>query len=187
MLTLVIGGARSGKSRYAQALIGQRQAIYVATARRTRDREMVSRIDRHRADRPEAWITIEEPEAVPRTVRAAAPLDAPVLVDCVTLWLSNLLERESHTPARKQQEILLNAVRELADGSQMRQVIAVTNEVGGGIVPATRAGRRFRDLQGWANQILADQAESVVLVVAGLPLILKTGRNADDRVTLTSV
>jgi adenosylcobinamide kinase/adenosylcobinamide-phosphate guanylyltransferase len=176
MLTLVLGGARSGKSRYAQTLVGQRQAIYVATARRTRDREMAGRIDRHRADRPDSWITIEEPEAVPSVVRTAPPADAPVIVDCVTLWLSNLFERESHTPARRQQEILMAAVRDLADASKLRDVIAVSNEVGGGIVPTTRVGRRFRDLQGWANQILAAEAESVTLVVAGLPLALKGER-----------
>lgn len=173
MLTLVLGGARSGKSRYAQSLIGQRQAVYVATARRSRDREMAGRINRHRADRPGSWITIEEPEWVPRAVRDAAPAGAPVLVECVTLWLSSLLERESHTPAQRQQEILMAAVRELADASRTREVIAVSNEVGGGIVPTTRVGRRFRDLQGWANQILAAEAQSVVLVVAGLPLTLK--------------
>lgn len=173
MLTLVLGGARSGKSRYAQGLVGDRPAIYVATARRNRDRDMSSRIERHRADRPVSWITIEEPELVPRVVRTAAPVDAPVLVECVTLWLSNLFERESRTPLRRQQEILMSAVRELAEASRVREVIVVSNEVGGGIVPPTRVGRRFRDLQGWANQILAAEAQSVVLVVAGLPLALK--------------
>lgn len=174
MLTLVLGGARSGKSRYAQALIGERQAIYVATARRTRDHEMSGRIERHRADRPASWTTIEEPELVPRVVRSATPVDAPVIVECATLWLSNLFERESHTPARRQQDILMAAVRELADASRLREVVVVSNEVGGGIVPTTRVGRRFRDLQGWANQILAAEAQSVVFVVAGLPLALKT-------------
>lgn len=174
MLTLVLGGARSGKSRYAQALIGERQAIYVATARRTRDHEMSGRIERHRADRPASWTTIEEPELVPRVVRTATPVDAPVIVECATLWLSNLFERESHTPARRQQDILMAAVRELADASRLREVVVVSNEVGGGIVPTTRVGRRFRDLQGWANQILAAEAQSVVFVVAGLPLALKT-------------
>lgn len=174
MLTLVLGGARSGKSRYAQALIGDRQAIYVATARRTRDREMSGRIERHRADRPSSWTTIEEPESVPRVVRTATPLDAPVLVECATLWLSNLFERESHTPARRQHDILMTAVREVADASRLREVVVVSNEIGGGIVPTTRVGRRFRDLQGWANQILAAEAQSVVLVVAGLPIVLKS-------------
>jgi adenosylcobinamide kinase / adenosylcobinamide-phosphate guanylyltransferase len=174
MLTLVLGGARSGKSRYAQALIGDRQAIYIATARRTHDREMSQRIERHRADRPSSWTTIEEPESVPRVVRTATPVDAPVIVECVTLWLSNLFERESHTPPRRQRDVLMTAIRELADASQLRDVIVVSNEVGGGIVPSTRVGRRFRDLQGWANQILAAQAHSVVLVVAGVPLALKT-------------
>jgi adenosylcobinamide kinase/adenosylcobinamide-phosphate guanylyltransferase len=174
MLTLVLGGARSGKSRYAQTLIGDRRAIYIATARRTRDREMAGRIERHRADRPLSWITVEEPEMVPSVVRTAAPVDAPVLVECLTLWLSNLFERESQTAPRRQQDILMAAVGELADASRSRDVVVVSNEVGSGIVPATRVGRRFRDLQGWANQMLAAQAQSVVLVVAGLPLVLKT-------------
>ena len=174
MLTLVLGGARSGKSRYAQALIGDRRTIYVATTRRTRDREMSGRIEKHRADRPSSWTTIEEPESVPRIVRTAAPADAPVIVECVTLWLSNLLERESHTPTRRQHDILMAAVRELADASRLREVVVVSNEVGGGIVPTTRVGRRFRDLQGWANQILAAEAQSVVLIVAGLPIVLKS-------------
>jgi adenosylcobinamide kinase/adenosylcobinamide-phosphate guanylyltransferase len=101
-------------------------------------------------------------------------VDAPVIVECVTLWLSNLFERESHTPARRQQDILMAAVRELAEASRVREVIAVSNEVGAGVVPTTRVGRRFRDLQGWANQILAAEAQSAVLVVAGLPLALKS-------------
>ncbi len=185
MLTLVLGGARSGKSRYAHELIGDRAAIYVATARRSRDREMSGRIQRHRADRPASWITIEEPELVPQVVRSAEPANSPVLVECVTLWLSNLFERESHTPARRQQEILMGSVRELADACREREVVAVSNEVGGGIVPATRVGRRFRDLQGWANQILAAEAHSVVLVVAGLPLVLKAQGRITSATTAT--
>jgi adenosylcobinamide kinase/adenosylcobinamide-phosphate guanylyltransferase len=173
MLTLVLGGARSGKSRYAQSLIGDRTAIYVATANRGGDREMDARIGRHRIDRPASWITIEEPEQVPTRVRDAVPLDAPVLLECVTLWLSNLSFRESRTPVRRQEDILLTAVRDLAEAARAREVVAVSNEVGSGIVPATRVGRRFRDLQGRANQLLAAEAARVVLVVAGLPLVLK--------------
>jgi adenosylcobinamide kinase/adenosylcobinamide-phosphate guanylyltransferase len=176
MLTLVLGGARSGKSRYAQALIGDRPAIYLATARRTRDGEMAGRIRRHRADRPASWITLEEPEWVPRVVRTAVPTDAPMLVECATLWISNLFERETQTAPRKQQEIVLEAVHDLADACRVRDVIVVSNEVGSGIVPTTRVGRRFRDLQGWANQILASEAMTVVLVIAGLPIVLKTKR-----------
>jgi adenosylcobinamide kinase / adenosylcobinamide-phosphate guanylyltransferase len=173
MLTLVLGGARSGKSRYAQMLVGDRVAIYVATARRDSDREMRTRIARHRDGRPPSWITIEEPEAVPAVVRRARPADAPVLVECVTLWLSNLFAREAQVPPRKQQDILLDAMHALAEASREREVIAVSNEVGTGIVPTTRVGRRFRDLQGWANQILAAEAAHVVFVIAGLPLVLK--------------
>ena len=173
MLTLVLGGARSGKSRYAQSLVGERPAIYIATARGEGDREMRGRIDRHRADRPGSWTTIEEPEAVAQAAGAAVPYDAPVIVDCATVWLANLFERESHTPPRKQQQRVLDAVRELARVSRTREVIVVSNEVGCGIVPAARVGRRFRDLHGWANQILAEEAATVILVVAGLPLALK--------------
>ena len=169
----MLGGARSGKSQYAQSLVGHRHAIYVATARRDGDREMRGRIERHRGDRPHDWSTLEEPEAVPSGVRTAAPIDAPVLVECATVWLASLFQRESHTPARRQQDILMAAVRELAQASRVREVIVVSNEVGSGIVPTTRVGRRFRDLQGWANQILAAEASSVILVVAGLPLVLK--------------
>ena len=134
---------------------------------------MRERIRKHRSDRPHQWITLEEPLNVPAAVRRASPADAPVIVDCVTLWLSNLFERESRTPARKQQALLLAAVHELAVVARDRDVIAVSNEVGGGIVPTTRVGRRSRDLQGWTNQLLAREAGRVVLVVAGLPITLK--------------
>jgi adenosyl cobinamide kinase/adenosyl cobinamide phosphate guanylyltransferase len=135
---------------------------------------MAGRIERHRGERPASWTTVEEPESVPHVVRTALPIDAPVIVECVTLWLSNLFERESHKSPRRQQDTLMAAIRDLAEASQSRDVIVVSNEVGCGIVPTTRVGRRFRDLQGWANQILAARAQSVVLVVAGLPLVLKT-------------
>ncbi|MBI2187596.1 MAG: bifunctional adenosylcobinamide kinase/adenosylcobinamide-phosphate guanylyltransferase [Acidobacteria bacterium] len=175
MLTLVLGGARSGKSRHAQSLVEGRQAIYIATAHRDpRDREMLARIARHRADRPASWITIEEPEAVPRVVRQAQPHDAPVVVECVTLWLSNLLHHEAQTPSRKQQEILLAEVRALVAAGECRELIVVSNDVSGGLHPLTKLGRRFQDLQGWANQILAEAAQEVVLVVAGIPLRIKT-------------
>lgn len=96
-----------------------------------------------------------------------------MLVDCLTLWLSNLFARESHTPPRNQQEILLAARRDFAEACRAREVVAVSNEIGTGIVPTTRVGRRFRDLQGWANQILAAEAIRVVFVIAGLALTLK--------------
>jgi adenosyl cobinamide kinase/adenosyl cobinamide phosphate guanylyltransferase len=134
---------------------------------------MLARITRHQSNRPKTWVTVEEPEAVPDAIRSARPPDAPIIVECATLWLSNLLAREAKTAARKQQDILLDAVRDLAAAAQHRDVIVVSNEVGGGIHPATRLGRRFRDLQGWANQILAEAAGDVILVTAGLPLALK--------------
>ena len=177
MLTLVLGGARSGKSRYAQSLIGPREAVYIATARHSsRDPDMEARIARHRADRPAAWTTIEEPEHVPAAILAARPVDAPVIVECATLWLANLMGREAETPPAKQEEILLDAVRDLATTGGSREVIVVSNEVGAGVHPVTAVGRRFQDLQGWANQILAAAASNVVLVVAGVPVTIKDGR-----------
>ena len=173
MLTLVIGGARSGKSRYAQSLVGDRQAIYVATARPDDDAEMLARITRHRAERPSSWVTIEEPEHVPDVVRTATPSDAPVLVECVTLWLSNLFLREASSSPTQQESVLLEAARELADASRVRNVVVVSNEIGHGVVPMTDVGRRFRDTHGWANQILAAEAACVVFMVAGLPVTLK--------------
>lgn len=182
MLTLVLGGARSGKSRYAQSLVEGREVVYIATARRSnRDRDMLARIVRHQADRPASWITIEEPEAVPLAVARARPSEAPVLVECATLWLSNLLAREATTPAHRQQEIVLAEVRALAAAGRQRELIVVSNEVGGSIHPPTRLGRRFRDLQGWANQILAADAATVVLIVAGLPIALKGGTRHEYR------
>ena len=188
MLTLILGGARSGKSRFAESLIGARRAIYIATARRDDDSEMDERIARHRRDRDRSWTTIEEPEDVPAAVREATPLEAPVLVDCATVWLSNLFARESHNPAPQQDDVVLNAARDLAAASRTREVIAVSNEIGAGGVPMTRVGRRFRDLHGWANQILAAEAADVVLVVAGLPLVIKGApRKSDSRFWPTRV
>lgn len=176
MLTLVLGGARSGKSSYAQSLVAGRRAVYVATARRDSDTEMRARIERHRRDRGDGWVTVEEPLDVSSVVRRATPHDAPIVVDCITLWLSNLMEREARVPLRKQQEIILGTLRDFAEAAKHREVIAVSNEVGSGIVPSTRVGRRFRDLQGRANQLLAGEARQVVFVVAGLPLQLKPER-----------
>jgi adenosyl cobinamide kinase/adenosyl cobinamide phosphate guanylyltransferase len=134
---------------------------------------MQTRITRHQEDRPPNWITIEEAERVAEVVRDAAPRDAAVIVDCVTVWLANLLWKHSTLDTNSQQEIILSAVLKLAEASRGRYVIAVSNEVGHGIVPENTIARRFRDLQGMANQLLAREARTVVLVVAGLPLFLK--------------
>ena len=184
MLTLVLGGARSGKSRYAQSLCGaSARVIYIATARAdeaANDQEMQERIARHRADRPADWQTVEESLDLPRVVREA-PVEATLLIDCATLWLSNLMwECRAETVAEQHRLILarvddlIEAVRRRAEDPVVAgEVVIVSNEVGGGLAPEHPVGRAFRDLQGFANQRLAQAADRVILVVAGLPLLLK--------------
>lgn len=178
MLTLVLGGARSGKSRHAQSLAAAAggPVLVVATAAPVspgEDPEMAARIARHRADRPSHWRTLEAPLDVVSAVRSAGPAEAIVLVDCVTLWISNLLyeHRALERPSREKK--VLGEVEALAAVLREREAIAVSNEVGEGIVPETPLAREFRDLQGQANQILAREASRVVLLVAGIPLTLK--------------
>ena len=164
-LTLVLGGARSGKSRYAESLIARLPPpwIYVATAE-ARDAEMAERIAAHQTRRGAGWKAIEAPRDL---VGALASTEkAPILVDCLTLWLSNLLLADVDIDA----EI---ARFEQALARVAAPIVLVANEVGFGIVPDSALGRRFRDLQGLLNQRIAAHADHVVLVVAGMPLILK--------------
>jgi adenosyl cobinamide kinase/adenosyl cobinamide phosphate guanylyltransferase len=163
-LTLVIGGARSGKSRHAEALI---EALpgpwsYLATATPL-DAEMAERVSVHRARRDSRWRTLEAPLEV---AAALARAEGPVLLDCLTLWLSNLMVGE-----RDLAEEMEGLDRALA--ARGHPVVLVTNEVGLGIVPESALGRRFRDEQGRLNQRMAALADRVVLVVAGLPIVVK--------------
>lgn len=173
MLTLVLGGARSGKSRYARSLASEHagEVVFVATAT-AGDEEMARRIARHRDERPPQWRTIEAPVDLVSALRAA-PSDALVLVDCVTIWLSNLLERHGALQVEERERRILDDVERFAAAARERTVVAVSNEVGEGIVPATPLGREFRDVCGLANQALAAEADRVVLVVAGLPVLVK--------------
>lgn len=165
-LILVIGGARSGKSRHAERLIAEHKPpwIYVATAEALDD-EMGERIAQHRARRDQAWQAMEAPHALADAIRQA-PADRPLLLDCLTLWLSNRLL----TAADVEPEIAT-----LCDvlGARSGATIVVSNEVGLGIVPENALARRFRDLAGIANQLLAARADRVELIAAGLPLRLK--------------
>jgi adenosylcobinamide kinase/adenosylcobinamide-phosphate guanylyltransferase len=165
-LILVIGGARSGKSRHAERLIAEYTPpwIYVATAEAL-DHEMGERIAQHRAWRDERWQTIEAPHALADAL-AEAPADRPLLLDCLTLWLSNRLL----AAADLEQEIasLLDVL-----GTRSGATIVVSNEVGLGIVPDNALARRFRDGAGMANQRLAARADRVEFIAAGLPLRLK--------------
>lgn len=164
-LTLVLGGARSGKSGFAEGLIAALPPpwIYVATAE-PRDEEMRARIAVHRARRGPSWQTVEAPQELAETIVLAQP--APVLVDCLTLWLSNLMLGAVDIDA----EI---ARLERALEAAAAPVALVSNEVGSGVVPEHPLGRRFRDLQGALNQRMAARADRVVLMVAGLPLAVK--------------
>jgi adenosylcobinamide kinase / adenosylcobinamide-phosphate guanylyltransferase len=164
-LTLVLGGARSGKSRHAESLIAALPPpwTYVATAE-AGDEEMAARIKSHRERRGAQWRTIEAPRELAKALSACG--DGPVLVDCLTLWLSNLMlaEADIEAEAAHLEETLVAANGPL---------VLVANEVGSGIVPSYPLGRRFRDAQGVLNQRIAARAERVILMVAGLPLLLK--------------
>jgi adenosylcobinamide kinase/adenosylcobinamide-phosphate guanylyltransferase len=165
--TLVLGGARSGKSRTAQNLIEAfpAQRVYVATAQAL-DEEMQQRIDRHRAERVDSWRTCEAPLDLAETIRKETGPGKAVLVECLTLWLSNLV-LAGQDPASATTE-LVRAIRE-ATGP----LVIVSNEVGHGIVPATPLGRVFRDAQGRLNQAVAEACDAVVFVAAGCPVLLK--------------
>jgi adenosylcobinamide kinase/adenosylcobinamide-phosphate guanylyltransferase len=165
VLTLVLGGARSGKSRYAEGLMASlpRPWTYIATAEALDD-EMAARIAAHRARRGHGWITREAPRELVEALDAHGT--APALVDCLTLWLSNLMlaGRDVDAEIDRLEDRLRRSTAEL---------VLVSNEVGSGIVPDNALARRFRDLQGSLNQRIAACSDRVVLVVAGLPVIVK--------------
>jgi adenosylcobinamide kinase/adenosylcobinamide-phosphate guanylyltransferase len=164
---LVLGGARSGKSRYAERLVedAARCGTYLATAE-AGDAEMAERIAAHRARRGPFWRTIEAPLALAAAIAAHAEPERPVLVDCLTLWLSNLILDGKQ--AGEEAGVLCSALRKAAGA-----VVLVSNEVGMGLVPETPLGRTFRDAAGLLNQKVAALADRVVFVAAGLPLVLK--------------
>jgi adenosylcobinamide kinase/adenosylcobinamide-phosphate guanylyltransferase len=175
MLTLILGGARSGKSRFAQKLAARAPRVcYVATLVPGDDAEMQARTARHRAARPASWRTVEEPLALADAVELASRESDVVLVDCLTLWLSNLSWEHRSEPARLEDSIQ-SQLRRIADAARSRCIILVSNEVGSGTVPESPVARAFRDAHGFLNQRVAEAADEVILVVAGLPLYLKNG------------
>jgi adenosylcobinamide kinase/adenosylcobinamide-phosphate guanylyltransferase len=165
-LILVLGGARSGKSRYAERLISEYAPpwTYIATAEALDD-EMRKRIAEHRARRDGRWHTIDAPHALEDAVRDA-PAEQPLLVDCLTLWLSNRLLVDADL--KQETGALVDTL-----AARTAPTIAVSNEVGLGIVPENALARRFRDAAGAANQMLAARADRVDFIAAGLPLRLK--------------
>jgi adenosylcobinamide kinase/adenosylcobinamide-phosphate guanylyltransferase len=171
MRHLILGGARSGKSAYAEqhaldhSSHGQR-FWYVATATASDDHEMVQRIEHHQQDRHACWQLIEEPLDVAAVIRQHATAADVVLIDCLTLWLTNALLNDTWA-------IVKQSFLEAVESSQA-QLYFVSNEVGSGIVPLGELSRQFVDESGWLHQALAQKCEQVSLVVAGLPVELKT-------------
>jgi len=166
---LILGGARSGKSSLAQDIAARRwpRPVYLATAE-ILDDEMAERVRLHRKARARRWRCVEEPLEIARIIRRGIPDTDGLLVDCLTIWLSNVLMKEGRGAFARRRDELIEALR------QARQdVILVANEVGMGVVPEHALGRTFRDLAGWLNQAVAKEADTVVLVTAGLPLALK--------------
>ena len=166
-LTLVLGGARSGKSRHAERLASTSglSPVYVATAQAL-DGEMARRIARHRARRGPVWRTVEEPLDLVATLQQECAPECIVLVDCLTLWLTNLMVAER--PVEAECARLLERLPSLES-----PLILVSNEVGQGIVPDNAMARAFVDHAGWLHQGIAERADAVVLMTAGLPHRLK--------------
>lgn len=166
-ITLVLGGTRSGKSSFAQSLAEEsnRQLVYIATAEAF-DEEMTDRIARHQNDRGAEWQTVEESLDLAAAVAAHSDPKTTILVDCLTIWLSNMMLANQDIAAA------LDALTQaLANAPGL--VILVSNEVGSGIVPESALGRQFRDEAGWMNQRIAAAADDVALITAGLPYWLK--------------
>ena len=178
-VVLIIGGVRSGKSRYAQRLAEQSTRVtFVATAERRQDEVMHRKIERHRAERPAHWATVEEPIALGRVIQASENKCDAILIDSLTLFGSNLVEACGSDEASIEASVgeLCAALK-----ATTRTVILVSNEVGSGVVPAYALGRRFRDIVGEINQRVAAVADTVLLMVAGLPFPLKGSLNGGQR------
>ena len=177
-LSLILGGARSGKSRFAEALVMRTRApwIYVATAEPL-DEEMRQRIVEHRRRRGPQWLTIEAPQELADAIEQQAGDGGAVLVDCLTLWLSNVLLAGRTLEAETDR--LLATLTRVTQLPGPGPIVLVSNEVGLGIVPDNALARRFRDAQGELNQRVAACADQVVLMTAGLAMVLKPGTNGD--------
>ena len=171
-LVLILGGVRSGKSRYAQQLasdVGNR-VLFLATAE-AGDDEMKRRIARHKSSRPESWRTIEEQMDIAGVLRKNAARADAVIIDCVTVWLSNLMMHNEKLSEKEMTAVIDRLIDTYAQGEAT--YIIVSGEVGMGIVPEHPLGRIFRDYLGLANQRLAAKADRVVLMVAGIALDVK--------------
>jgi adenosylcobinamide kinase/adenosylcobinamide-phosphate guanylyltransferase len=169
MLQLILGGARSGKSRLAEKLAADTglAVTYIATSQPL-DGEMNERVAHHRARRPAEWGLIEEPVQLARVLQENARADRCLLVDCLTLWMTNLLMLDDAGRLAREREALLDCLAQLPG-----EIVFVSNETGMGVVPLGELTRRYVDEAGWLHQALAERCQRVVLTVAGLPLTLK--------------
>jgi adenosylcobinamide kinase/adenosylcobinamide-phosphate guanylyltransferase len=169
MLELILGGARSGKSRLAERLASASglDVVYIATSQPL-DTEMQARVDMHRSRRPQGWGLVEEPLALAQVLRENASPDRCLLVDCLTLWLTNLLLQNDSLRLMQERDALLDCLNELPG-----RVLMVSNETGMGVVPLGELTRRYVDEAGWLHQALAERADRVTFCVAGLPMVLK--------------
>lgn len=169
MLQLILGGARSGKSRLAEKLADESglEVVYIATSQPL-DGEMNQRVAQHRARRPAHWALVEEPLALARVLQEQAASGRCLLVDCLTLWLTNLLMLEDAQRLDAEREALLACVERLPG-----RILLVSNETGLGVVPLGELTRRYVDEAGWLHQALAERSQRVLFTVAGLPMTLK--------------
>jgi adenosylcobinamide kinase/adenosylcobinamide-phosphate guanylyltransferase len=170
-VTFVFGGARSGKSRFSQKL-GESfpgKKLFIATAQPLDD-EMRKRIEGHRASRGKKWETVEEPLEISKAIREGGNEYGLILIDCLTIWISNLLEGLDGD-----EEKILEEVRKLEEAIKESDVrfIIVSNEVGMGIVPDNKMARQFRELLGMVNQRMAELSDRVILMASGVPMVLK--------------
>lgn len=169
MIHLILGGARSGKSRFAeqQAIASSKKRFYFATAQAL-DQEMTERIKRHQTDRDKHWHTIEEPINLAEQLLAHDNSKHCIVIDCLTLWLTNCLLADNPACWTQQKQHFLTALKQAES-----DILLVSNEVGLGIIPMDSLSRRFVDEAGWLHQSIAEIADQVSFIAAGLPLTLK--------------
>jgi adenosylcobinamide kinase/adenosylcobinamide-phosphate guanylyltransferase len=174
-VTLVLGGAQSGKSHYAQQLASRFERVTFIATGRPSDAEMRKKIARHRRERPKAWRTIEAPLDLHKTIRCESQKADVVLIDCLTVYVANVMGagKRSHSNTEACIEAVCGAIQ-----ASRASVVAVSNEVGSGVVPPYRSGRIYRDLLGQMNRKIAHIADRVVLMIAGVPVTVKDSRGS---------
>ena len=173
-VTLVLGGARSGKSLYAQELAAAFERVTFLATGRAADAEMRKKIARHRRERPASWKTIEAPLKLAEAIRSESQQADVVIVDCLTVYAANVMGAARNRVKSNLEECISEVCEAIRDSKA--RVIAVSNEVGSGVVPPYRSGRIYRDLLGQMNQRVAQIADRVVLMIAGVPMTVKESR-----------